>query len=304
MSSRYLLCTDLDRTLLPNGPEPESPGARELFCWLVSRPELQLAYVSGRSLELVQEAIKIWQLPCPDFILGDVGTSIFTPLSPSDDGPEGQLHAAGSKADDNGMRWCRWEKWDREIAPDWNGISRPEIAGLLDDIPELELQEAHKQSTFKLSYYVALDVDEIALFDRLRRILVRKGIKASLIGSIDEPAATGLLDVLPACATKKHAIEFLMQEQQFGLPVTVFAGDSGNDLPVLTSSIHSVLVANASRPVQDAARHEAARSGLSDALYIARGGCLGMNGNYSAGILEGFVHYIPEAEQWLKEMAR
>ena len=50
----------------------------------------------------------------------------------------------------------------RAIHHNWNGIACPEIAGLLDGIPELELQEAHKQSTFKLSYYVALDVDEEA----------------------------------------------------------------------------------------------------------------------------------------------
>jgi hypothetical protein len=29
-------------------------------------------------------------------------------------------------------------------------------------------------------------------------------------------------------------------------------------------------------------------------LYLARGGLLEMNGNYSAGILEGVAHYHPE----------
>ena len=31
MSAHLLLCTDLDRTLLPNGEQPESPPARALF---------------------------------------------------------------------------------------------------------------------------------------------------------------------------------------------------------------------------------------------------------------------------------
>ena len=31
MTRRLLIATDLDRTLLPNGPQTESPGARELF---------------------------------------------------------------------------------------------------------------------------------------------------------------------------------------------------------------------------------------------------------------------------------
>ena len=31
MPERLLLCTDLDRTLIPNGPQPESPRARAAF---------------------------------------------------------------------------------------------------------------------------------------------------------------------------------------------------------------------------------------------------------------------------------
>lgn len=46
--NRLLICTDLDRTLIPNGPQPESPKARALFRRLVSREEVTLAYVSGR----------------------------------------------------------------------------------------------------------------------------------------------------------------------------------------------------------------------------------------------------------------
>ena len=34
MSACLLLCTDLDRTLLPNGEQPESPQARTLFARL------------------------------------------------------------------------------------------------------------------------------------------------------------------------------------------------------------------------------------------------------------------------------
>jgi hypothetical protein len=304
MTSRYLLCTDLDRTLIPNGSQPESPLARELFQRLVGRPELQLAYVSGRSLALVQEAINSWQLPCPDFILGDVGTSIYATPTALEAVTEEKQPTMDSEIDSKSLEWHRWESWDREIAPDWKGRSGQDIAGLLNDIPELELQEAHKQSTFKSSYYVALGIDAEELLDTLRSILSRADIAASLIWSVDEAAVTGLLDILPACATKKHAIDFLIKNQQFELADTVFAGDSGNDLPVLTSPIHSVLVANASPAVREAALQEAALSGHSDALYIARGGYLNMNGNYGAGIIEGFVHYIPEAEQWLQEESR
>ena len=37
-----LLCTDLDRTLIPNGREPESPEARPWFRRLAAEPEVAL----------------------------------------------------------------------------------------------------------------------------------------------------------------------------------------------------------------------------------------------------------------------
>ena len=97
-----------------------------------------------------------------------------------------------------------------------------------------------------------------------------------------------------ASANKRHAIEFLMEQLGFDLSNTVFAGDSGNDLAVLASPIQSVLVANASVEVQHEAKQLALNMGQADALYFADGDFLGMNGNYSAGILEGVAHFMPE----------
>ena len=74
----------------------------------------------------------------------------------------------------------------------------------------------------------------------------------------------------------------------------VFCGDSGNDIEVLVSPIRAVLVANAQPQVREEAVRLAAAGGHSDRLYIANGGFLGMNGNYSAGILEGIEHFHPD----------
>ena len=63
---------------------------------------------------------------------------------------------------------------------------------------------------------------------------------------------------------------------------------------MLTSSIPAILVANSDREVQREALQLAAANGYSAQLYIARGGYNDMNGNYSAGILEGIAHYHPE----------
>ena len=280
MLEKILICTDLDRTLLPNGSQPESSGAREYFARLAAHPEETLAYVSGRHKEIVKDAIRDDRLPLPDWVIGDVGTTIY-------------------QINDN--EWRHWLKWEEDISADWRGKKSSDLRALFDDLPTLRLQEEAKQNAYKLSFYVSLQTDINGLQQEMASRLKARNLAASLIYSVDEAACTGLLDVLPACATKLHAVEFLMRHQGFDLYNTIFAGDSGNDLPVLASGIHSILVANADKDVIKQARLLAKKQGNSKALYIAQGGYLGMNGNYSAGILEGIMHYYPDTAVWLKE---
>ncbi len=277
MIQHLLLCTDLDRTLLPNGVQPETPAARRRFAVLAARREVTLAYVTGRHRELVEEAIKTYALPRPDYVIGDVGTTIY------------QLSSG---------TWHPWQEWEEEIAADWSGRSADNLQHLFDDLSPLQLQEASKQNRFKLSYYVPLRSDKESLLREMERRLDNESIRACLIWSVDEAANVGLLDVLPASATKLHAVEFLMRSKGFSLEQTLFAGDSGNDLPVLTSPLPSVLVANAAQEVRDEALRLATEKGTLDALYLARGDFHAMNGNYSAGILEGLSHYHPETGGW------
>ena len=63
MADRLLICTDLDRTLIPNGTQPESSAARKHFAMLVDHPDVTLAYVSGRHRALVEAAIERYRLP-------------------------------------------------------------------------------------------------------------------------------------------------------------------------------------------------------------------------------------------------
>ena len=282
MSRRILLCTDLDRTLLPNGPQSESVDARQCFGRLAARPEITLAYVTGRHRALVSQAIEEYSLPTPDFVVADVGTSIYTT----------------SRYTIGAAQWQLWNDWSHEIAPDWANLDHDQIHQLLINFSELTLQESSKQSVHKLSYYVALGIDFSHLIKTMQACLDKHGVSASLVWSIDELAEVGLLDVLPQRATKLHAIEFLMQQKNFSLVDTVFAGDSGNDLQVLTSPVHSVLVANASNEVRKQAQDQSIAGKTADALYLATGDFNGMNGHYSAGILEGLAHFIPETENW------
>ncbi len=279
-NERILICTDLDRTLLPNGKQPESPLARDRFHRLAARPEIATAYVTGRHRQLVLAAINEYALPIPDYVIGDVGTSIY------------------SIADGH---WRLWDSWRNEIGTSWHGLSHDGLVAMFTDLPALQLQEAEKQNSYKLSYYVDPQIDLSRLLSDMQQRLEKKQIAASLVWSVDETTNTGLLDILPAAATKRHAVEFLIHAEGFTLTNTVFAGDSGNDLPVLTSPIHSVLVANATTEVRQQALQMATAAGTQDALYLARGTLLGMNGNYSAGILEGCVHYLPRTRAWIMD---
>jgi hypothetical protein len=45
----------------------------------------------------------------------------------------------------------------------------------------------------------------------------------------------------------------------------------------------------------------AQQSKTTGALYLAQGNFMKMNGNYSAGILEGLAHYFPQSVEWLAE---
>ncbi|HKJ84192.1 MAG TPA: HAD-IIB family hydrolase [Mariprofundaceae bacterium] len=275
---RLLLCSDLDRTLLPNGLQDESPQARVLLRRLAHRTEVSLAYVSGRHRQLVREAIAEYDLPVPDYVVGDVGTTIY--------------QVAGDA-------WHFWPAWEAEIAPAWRGYSHDRLTKLFDGMLGLRLQEPEKQNTFKLSFYASREMDVTMQLARMQAVLDEYDIRAQLIWSVDEVSGSGLLDVLPEWATKYHAIRFLMRQKGYSEHETVFAGDSGNDLPVLASGLQSVLVANAGHEIRMQAARLARERGVADRLYLAHGGFLGMNGNYAAGVLEGVAHFVPEVRQWL-----
>jgi len=275
---RLLLCTDLDRTLLPNGTPPESNMARHRFANLAKHPNVTLAYVTGRHDALVKKAIKHYHLPQPKYVISDVGSTIY------------QV---------SGNIWQRWKIWETEIAHGWNGKSHGDLHQLTKGLKELRQQEPQKQNKHKLSYFLPLDIDHTSLIKKLDQRFRENSIQTHIIWSIDEQANIGLLDVLPKQAGKRQAIEFLMKTLEYPLDEVIFAGDSGNDLSVMASPIQSIVVANASDDVKAEALKMAKQNNQLDSLYIATGNFSNMNGNYSGGIIEGVVHYLPMAANWI-----
>lgn len=259
--------------MLPNGNAKESPGVRDVFANVIKAAGLTLVYVSGRNLELLQQAIRDYRVPLPDYAIGDVGTTLY--------------HIS----DDNS--WLAQTDWSDHIGEDWQQRHAITLQHYLDDLPHLRIQEPEKQNIHKLSYYVTLDIPEQTIIGEIRQRLEVQLIKANIIYSIDEIAEIGLVDILPLRASKYHAIEFLIDRLGFHKRDTVFVGDSGNDLPVLISDIPAVIVNNAQTSLKTTARRLADKSGQARRLYTARGGFYGLNGNYCAGVLEGLAHFHP-----------
>ena len=247
--NKLLLCTDLDRTLIPNGPQPESKLARKKFNHFISNKNVTLVYVTGRGQFLVQQAIKNYNIPQPDFVIADVGANIYHIVD---------------------KNWIHLEQWDADISHDWNGKSNKDLQRLLSHFKDIRLQDYSKQKRHKLSYFVPLYIKQESLLKEIEICLQEENVKANLIWSVDDSASIGLLDILPLSANKKHAIEFLMKEYGFALDETIFAGDSGNDISVMKSPIQSILVANATEDVKEMARKQASINNQSESLYLAK----------------------------------
>lgn len=268
MTDLKLLCTDLDRTLLPNGNAEEHPGVRQQLADYLRDHDVRLAFVTGRDQQRVRQAIEDYQLPQPDYVIADVGATIY--------------HCDG--------RWQPLDDWHQKIGADWRYATTQELQDVLADVPDLRLQEASKQGRFKLSFYTPMDWNPALWEASLQQRLARHQWRVALIFSIDEAKRCGLLDVLPLSAGKLPAIHYLMSLLQVQESQVLFAGDSGNDLDVLCSSLPSVLVANATDAVRQQALQMALQAHTATRLYCATG--VHNNGHYAAGIIEGIAHFF------------
>ena len=171
--SDVVLCTDLDRTLLPNGLQTESPHSRQIFNEVIRRCGVTLVYVSGRDLKLLQDAIAQYAIPEPHYAIGDVGTSMY----------QSERH-----------QWHPVEAWTRHLAEEWSPADRERLTHAFSHYPHLRLQEAYKQGRFKLSFYTDPKTLTQAFTHQLERDLAAAGYHACLITSVDETRDLGLVD--------------------------------------------------------------------------------------------------------------
>jgi len=262
-----ILATDLDRTLLPNGSWKGDSEAINLFNELTEKQDVLVVYVTGRNLTLTENAIKEFGVRYPNVLCGDVGTSI-------------RKYENGEWKFDDG-----WIAHVRRASPRWDAGAIRDAVARVDGMRE---QESEHLNQFKQSYYVEHHKND----EVLKKVeeLVKGRFDEVIIYSFDSQDGKGLLDFLPASATKQTALEYVAEEFGAAKQDVVFCGDSGNDIFPLTAGFCGVLVRNADDQLVENIKKAMDESpGLK--VYFAKGDFKGLQGYYTSGVIEGAYHY-------------
>ncbi|MGM5485322.1 MAG: HAD-IIB family hydrolase [Nanobdellota archaeon] len=272
----FVLATDLDRTLFPNGLQ-EYDESMSLFSQVIKKERPKLIYVTGRNIEQVKEGMKEFHAPMPDHLVLEVGTKVYNNVD-------------GKFVEDEG-----WIDTIKSVTSNWNvNTFRQELSV----IKSLRLQEEHNQNRFKLSYYLDDPDNSETIVREVTRIIKSICEDACIVYSEDETHGVGLLDILPKRATKVEGLEYLRRKLGFSMEDIVYSGDSGNDILPLTYGYRSILVRNAKEDVRNTVRNMMLEKNILDRLHLCKGyGRL--NGHYVSGILEGLIHFALIDEDYI-----
>lgn len=210
-----------------------------LYQTIAAHPEIKLAYVTGRSLEAVLPLLADPTLPQPDYIIADVGATLVHGDSLQ---PIQQLQSVVD------ARWPGETQVASVIEP--FGLER-------QDVPQAR----------RCSYFCT---PEQAANPALREIADELG--CDLLYS-----AELYLDFLPKGVNKGSSLQALADWLELGHDQVLAAGDTLNDLSMLSASFHGVCVGQSETALLEATANH------SRTLHASRPGC--------GGILEAFAHF-------------
>ncbi len=132
--------------------------------------------------------------------------------------------------------WQPLPAWTEDLARDWPGPSDP--ARPASRICRVCVcRKPQKQTPFKLSYYMPLDLDPDGAAGRgCARVWSTRACAPVSSGASTRPPPSGCSTCCPNRRANIRPLRFLMARARHATRMqTVFAGDSGNDLDVLTS---------------------------------------------------------------------
>ncbi|MGZ8215510.1 MAG: HAD family hydrolase, partial [Methylosarcina sp.] len=214
-------------------------------CIRENRKRLIFGIATGRRLDSALAVLKKHRIPLPDILITSLGTEIY--------------HTPELMAD---------IAWTYHIDHLWTPRVLRRIMG---ELPGLKLQHKSEQSRFKLSYLydstIAPPLAEILTLLRQQELPVNPTLSFGQF-----------FDIVPARASKGHALRYFARQRNIPLERILVAGGSGADEDMLRGTTRGVVVAN---------RHREELSMLDDAsedIYFA-------DRPHAWGLLEAIEHY-------------
>ncbi|XZE53203.1 HAD-IIB family hydrolase [Planctomycetaceae bacterium SH139] len=205
-----LLITDIDGTLLG-----DDKALEELKTILEqNRERIGLGVASGRSPELVEEALQGVGINEFDLTIAAVGSEIYY-----------------------GKQFMPDRGWISRLQKNWKPES---LQRALESLSWLKMQEeAHAQRMFKISYRIHEELPEAEVESQIRALLDATKAPYTLVIS-----HSNLVDILPKPASKGQAIRYLADKWNWPHGRIVTAGDSGNDRDMLSGIGCGIVVGN------------------------------------------------------------
>ncbi|MBT2571711.1 HAD-IIB family hydrolase [Planococcus sp. ISL-110] len=201
--------------------------------------QVSLIYITGRHYQSALSLITEENLPVPQVLITDVGTGIYIGDSLKQD-----------------------LEWTRQLEQSW----KPEkIDSVADRISGLVSQEL--PITNRCSYFAS----DSAVVEAFRSELEKESIPHKLIYSGGRD-----VDILPSESGKGQALQYILDKYQLDQAKLLVAGDSGNDVEMLTMGFPSVIVGNAQPELLEQPEHPS--------IYRAKK-------KYAGGIHEAWRHF-------------
>ncbi|WP_439124800.1 HAD-IIB family hydrolase [Marivita sp.] len=236
----FVLATDLDGTFLGGSAKDRE----ELYNWIEdNRATVGLIFVTGRHPEFIHDHCDSFGIPMPDYVIADVGTTIAQVQSPGMVLPVPELEAPIAKA--------------------WDGKA-DQVKALMDAVDGLTLQDTPFR--YRLSYHISPNGFDAAHLDPVRAL----GVDVLV-------SDNRFVDVLPKGISKGPTLLRLIATLGISDERILTAGDTLNDISMLTADLHAVAVGGSEQALYDA---------LPDSSKIHRARSEG-----AAGILEAVAAF-------------
>ncbi len=208
LAPSFTLATDLDGTFLGGS----ASGRRALYAWIEEhRAAVDLIFVTGRDLPFVESSCVDGIMPWPDYVIGDVGTTIAVR-----DPKTNRLHPD--------------PELETPIAALWGDGIDP-IREALDAAPGLVPQDGPFR--YRMSYHY----DPSHYDPAIRQTIEAAGFDCLV-------SDNRFLDVLPKGVSKGPSLMRLLAHLDMPVDRVLVAGDTLNDLSLFETGLSGVVVGN------------------------------------------------------------